>query len=74
MCARLYCRKCTLSFFFFSSSKCAVLGDSVEVLEKCWGFFSHPCPQEDIQEVSDERLALNPLAVLLYLVCFRSMR
>lgn len=26
-------------FFFPFSSKCAVLGDSVEVLEKCWGFF-----------------------------------
>lgn len=36
VCARLYCRKCTLSFFVFVFvfSKCAVLGDSVEVLEK----------------------------------------
>lgn len=56
VCARLYCRKCTLSFFF--SSKCAVLGDSLEVLQKCWGLFPHPCPKEDIQEVSDDRLAL----------------
>lgn len=61
-------------FFSFFSSKCAVLGDSVAVLEKCWGVFSPtPTPQEDIQEVSDERLALNPLAMLLYLACFRSM-
>lgn len=42
VCARLYCRICTLSLFFFSSSKCAVLGDSVEVLEKCWGLFPPP--------------------------------
>lgn len=58
-------------FFFPLSSKCAVLGDSVEVLEKFFGvFFPTPYPQEDIQEVSDKRLALNPLAVLLLLVCF----
>ena len=49
VCARLYCRKCTLTYVFFHPSKCAVLGDSVEVLEKCWGLFSHtpllPTPQ-----------------------------
>lgn len=46
VCARLYCRKCTLSFsfFFFFPSKCAVLGDSVEVLEKFWVFFFPPLP------------------------------
>ena len=52
VCARLYCRKCTLSFFPPLPSKCAVLGDSFEVLEKGLGFFSPPLPpQEDIQEI-----------------------
>lgn len=46
----------------FSPTRCAVLGNSFEVLEKCWGSPPpHACPLEDIQEVSEERLALNPL-------------
>lgn len=77
VCARLYCRKCTLTKFFFFSPPQSVLylGDSVEVLEKCWGFPPRPPPQEDIQEVSDERLALNPQCnAPLPMSAFRSMR
>lgn len=54
-------------FFFFS--KCAVLGDSDALLEKSWGNllkrgYSGP----------PWKVALNPLPMVLYLICFRNMR
>lgn len=44
VCARLSCRKCTLTKFF-SPQSVLYLGDSVEVLEKYWGFFPPPPPR-----------------------------
>lgn len=75
VCARLYCRKCTLNFPLLLS-ECAVLGDSVKILENSWVFFFTPyLPSWDIQEVSHERLALNPLVMLqLSRFSFWSMR
>lgn len=64
--------------FFFFPSKCAVLGDSVAVLEKSreGGVCSSLLNPSQTRGYSGTlwKVALFPLPKVLYLTCFRSMR